>query len=526
MLVTLAATAALLAGVLAESSTSYNNSTGTSGFTAVRIFPLEATEERLTSPKCDALRKAGLGDRLLFPTDAGYEPQIETWWAKNSRLRPYCLVLPHSTDEVSTAFTALVDVDEGAGDWHIAIRSGGHGWPGANNIINGVTIDLTMMNSSSYDAETNIASIQPGGHWENVFADLQKYNVTVTGGRDGAVGVGGFLLGGGNSFFSGRMGFGCDSVVNFEVVLANGTVINANRTAHSDLWRALKGGGSNFGIVTRFDMEAIPSKDLYYDLRSLSSNYSDAIVNAVAAFTDQDRSLADNALVVFYTHDTSISPDIVATAISVNTQGEEEKTVFSPIQDLPALYNMTVRQNMAEAAMGSHIPAGTRNTMSTLTFRNDPKIMRRCVELHQEMVEAIKLRIDPADFTAHLFFQPIPSYFGTIGKERGGNMLGLDRVDHNAILWTSGVLVKSDEAANAVGQTELLKTTARVKEMARSMNGDVEFVYLNYASPSQDPLGSYGMQNIQYMRDVAARYDPAGIIQTRVPGGFKISRVA
>jgi FAD/FMN-containing dehydrogenase len=87
------------------------------------------------------------------------------------------------------------------------------------------------------------------------------------------VGVGGFLLGGGISYNQAQIGFSCDTIVKYEVVLGNGTIVNANRTANADLWKALKGGGNNFGIVTRFDVEAIAAEKLYYDMRVMSTNY-------------------------------------------------------------------------------------------------------------------------------------------------------------------------------------------------------------------------------------------------------------
>lgn len=104
---------------------------------------------------------------------------------------------PQTAEEVSKALTALNSVNFGAGDWHIAVRSGGHAtWAGASGIINGVTIDLGFFNQSSYDSSTNLASVGPGGRWKDVYADLLEYGVVVPGGRDGGVGVGGFLLGG------------------------------------------------------------------------------------------------------------------------------------------------------------------------------------------------------------------------------------------------------------------------------------------------------------------------------------------
>jgi len=138
---------------------------------------------------------------------------------------------------------------------HIAVRSGGHSSTGCNNIIRGVTIDLRSMNSTTCDAQANDAKIQPGGRWKDMYADLDAHGVTVVGGRDGGVGVGGFTLGGGILYFSNRMGFACDAIVNFEVVFANGSIVNANRTSNPDLWSTFKGGSSNFCIVTRFDKD-------------------------------------------------------------------------------------------------------------------------------------------------------------------------------------------------------------------------------------------------------------------------------
>lgn len=64
-----------------------------------------------------------------------------------------------------------------------------------------------------------------------------------------------------------------------------------------------------------------------------------------------------------------------------------------------------------------------------------------------------------------------------------------------------------------------------MEDYTKSIDGAVAFRYLNYCNGSQDPLGSYGAENIKKMKDAAAKYDPTGVFQTRMPGGFKISRV-
>lgn len=81
-----------------------------------------------------------------------------------------------------------------------------------------------MINQTEYDPELQVVKIGGGARWADVYSTLEPLNVTVAGGRASDVGVGGFLTGGGNNLFSAKYGFGCDNVVNFEVVLASGYV--------------------------------------------------------------------------------------------------------------------------------------------------------------------------------------------------------------------------------------------------------------------------------------------------------------
>lgn len=90
-------------------------------------------------------------------------------------------------------------------------------------------------------------------------------------------------LSGGISFFSPEKGWACDAVVNFEVVLASGKIVNANATSNSDLWAALKGGQNNFGIVTRFDLQGFPHGPIWGGRINYDPSTEDKVVQA---FTD------------------------------------------------------------------------------------------------------------------------------------------------------------------------------------------------------------------------------------------------
>jgi len=153
----------------------------------------------------------------LFPGEAGYEDSVKSYWSKVAQVNPLCIVQPYRATEVVEAVTALVKANK-AQSCQFAVRSGGHTtWAGAANIKDGVTIDLSKMNTTTYFAENNTAAVLPGARWKSVYSELSKFRRVVAGGRAESVGVGGLVLGGGNSFYAGEKGMVCDNVVRFEV---------------------------------------------------------------------------------------------------------------------------------------------------------------------------------------------------------------------------------------------------------------------------------------------------------------------
>ena len=123
------------------------------------------------------------------------------------------------------------------------------------------------MNTLEYSLNVN--------RWSDVYTYLQQFDLTAAGGRLGPVGVPGLLLAGGVNFYGNQVGFGADTVINYEVVLANGSVVEVNQTSSPDLFWALKGGSSNFGLVTRFDLKTIPSRKVWAGVHTVSEEYID-----------------------------------------------------------------------------------------------------------------------------------------------------------------------------------------------------------------------------------------------------------
>lgn len=297
---------------------------------------------------------AGLQDLVLLPESTAYVDRQASYWAANASLKPNCIVQPRTTEQVSQVVKVLAKANG-----PLAIRSGGHTqWAGSNDVHEGITIDLGQMTEVTYDKQSKLASIQPGSRWANVYEELLKHQVCVAGGRDGNVGVGGFLTGGGNSFFSGLHGFGCDNVANFEVVLASGEVVNANSSSHADLWTALKGGSGNFGIVTRFDMYTFPAHDTWGGVRAAMRTEGDDLAQIMVDFTERNHKDPQAAFILSYDFNPSAAPFVFVTHMIVNTNGTAGGPTYEKIEKIPAVLEDVKERSMVSMATSYNLPSG------------------------------------------------------------------------------------------------------------------------------------------------------------------------
>lgn len=146
------------------------------------------------------------------------------------------------------------------------------------------------------------------------------------------------IIKGGLSYFSARKDFVSDNVVNFEVVLANGKVVNANATSDSDLWRALKGDSNNFGVVTRFDLLAFQQGHFWGRAIIYDDSASPALLEAFFRLNkDQD---CDEYAALMQSHAYVSGMGFVAVANIENTKAIENPTTLqSYIKTQPQISN-------------------------------------------------------------------------------------------------------------------------------------------------------------------------------------------
>ena len=203
-------------------------------------------EATLGDGAVEALRANFTGD-VMGPEDPGHDQACELF---NSMIDKHPAVIARcaSTDDVVAAVNLARD--EGL---EVAVRSGGHSVAGLSICDAGVLIDLAGLKEIEVDPDAKIARAGGGVLWGEFDAATQEHALHTPGGRVTTTGVGGFTTGGGYGWTSSKHGLTCDNLLSAEVVCADGRVVTASEDENEDLFWGIRGGGGNFGVVTRFD---------------------------------------------------------------------------------------------------------------------------------------------------------------------------------------------------------------------------------------------------------------------------------
>ncbi len=192
------------------------------------------------------------GGTLLRPPDEGYDEARRVFNAMIDR-SPAVIARCRQPADVAAA----VDF---AREQHmpLSVYGGGHGVTGSAVVDAGICVDLRGMRTIEVDPGRRTAHVGGGCTWGEVDAATQEHGLAVTGGRVPSTGVGGLTLGSGSGWLERAFGFTCDSLIAAEVVTADGRVVTASADENDDLFWGLRGGGGNFGVVTRFTFQLHP----------------------------------------------------------------------------------------------------------------------------------------------------------------------------------------------------------------------------------------------------------------------------
>ncbi|CAJ2510340.1 Uu.00g050430.m01.CDS01 [Anthostomella pinea] len=473
--------------------------------------PIVAQKLDAAAAACQFL-DSSIGNGTVLPTDGRYRNLTEANWVQTAWALPTCIIQPITAEDLSEAVKHLV-----AEDVHFAVRSGGHSPVplGANIDEGGVLIDMSNFNTVEYHANSSVAVVGSGLRWGEVYTQLDPYNVTVVGGRILDVGVGGLILGSGLSYLSDLYGLACDNVVNFEVVLADGSIVNANAGSNSDLWWSLKGGANNFGIVTRFTLTTYPIGNIWGGVKAYTLDALPALFDAMLEYQSvaEKDPYANLMLQAF-----PLNATLGVVLNMVYMKPEESPSAFEAFYDIETIADTTQIQSLTSFLASQQAPSLPRLDWFATSFKPDAGLYKTVAETLTSAPELSEIQNLTAGSIA-IGWQPISTSAIEAGNARGGNALGLDCANQTWLVidvgwWDEG----DDDTAN--GAT--LSMIDKIEAASQGTGNYVDYIFMNDASVEQPVIEHYGPENLAKLRDVQRVHDPDLVFQKLVPGGFKI----
>jgi FAD/FMN-containing dehydrogenase len=196
--------------------------------------------------------RAELDGRVITPEDGGYEQARAVFYGSIDR-RPAVIVRPADAAAVARVVSIARETEA-----ELAVRSGGHSLAGHSVSEGGIVLDLADLKALEIDADGRTAWAQTGLTAADYSAAAGAHGLATGFGDTGSVGIGGLTLGGGVGFLVRKHGLTIDDLLAAELVTADGELLQVSSDSHPDLLWAIRGGGGNFGVATRFRFRLHP----------------------------------------------------------------------------------------------------------------------------------------------------------------------------------------------------------------------------------------------------------------------------
>ncbi|CAO2657439.1 Nn.00g035650.m01.CDS01 [Neocucurbitaria sp. VM-36] len=456
-----------------------------------------------------------------------YLTEQNNYWSTGcGALKPSCILYPKTADEVAVIVQVLHDNNE-----TFAVKSGGHNPnEGFASIQGGPLISTKELNEVLFDSASMTVRVGPGNDWEDIHKALQDTGVTVVGGRIGEVGVGGYIVGGGLSFLSAEYGWAANNVVEFEVVLANASIVTASSTSHPDLYKALKGGGNNYGIVTAYTMIAHPIGQIWGGNLIFSGDKSPQMLAAVRNFTENYPD--EKAGIIMTAELTALGAvDIwimFLWANRVTTSVYDGPTpppgVFDIFTDIGPLVNNCETRSYYDlltyndfAVIKGSIYTITTETLPLPSVDNGAEVMGA---IHAHWKNTTQGILGVAGIIGSIAFQPIPKRLARKAKDMGGDLIDLDDdVDRIIIEFNYSYWLDIDDTTVDQATQQLYQGT-RDLVTGFQQSGKLPEAYLplfmNDCYFRQDYFAR--LRTANFARDVRDQYDPYGFFRDRTKG--------
>ncbi|EOD46285.1 putative fad binding domain-containing protein [Neofusicoccum parvum UCRNP2] len=453
-------------------------------------------------------------DLILTRNSTNYTVETTHYWEKRSNLEPLCIFQPTNADQVASS----------VGIFHkhqaqFAVRGGGHmNNPGSNNINDGVLLALNGLTQLNILEDEGLVELGPGNRWENAYSALGEVGKYMIGGRLKSIGVPGLSLIGGVHYFANKYGYAMDNVMSYDVVLGNGTQVIANSTSNPDLFWALKGGGNNFGVVTKFVSKTYDIPKISTTIQNFNESGVPAFIKAACALAQNDDSSVGAGAVISITYNAT-TKDVSASILGVQEGTESPPSKFAEFSAIPAVrsVNNVTTPPQWHANLDSPFQM-FRNIYGQHAIKPDSDAL---YEMYREWKAAVDDISDVGGLYPTFVLNMAPRTAASVAKTNGiGNTWGLD--DSESYIWwelSTGWDSSHDDLRMTYWTRSLVE---RFHATNTAKNLTSEFVYMGDAADWQDVFKGFAPGNVEKMKQIRDKYDVDGVFHKLNWGGFKL----
>ncbi|QSZ33132.1 hypothetical protein DSL72_002718 [Monilinia vaccinii-corymbosi] len=319
---------------------------------------------RLLVPLIESLRKELTPEaEILLKGDEGYQRGIARW-STAAEKEAAVVVLPTTAKDISSIILLAKEHK-----FDFAVAGGGHGTSGSSSIHNGICINLSKMRNVTVDPLTKSALCQAGCLWADVDKAAFAHGLAAVGGTVNHTGIGGFTLGGGYGYLTPKHGLTIDNLLEAEIVLANGQIVTCSPHQEADLFWAIRGAGTNFGVATSFTYRLHPQPNrVWGGILGFPREKLEKIVefaNTTATLSEERAFL----LLAFGAPPPAFQPAIVL-PIFYNGSAAEARAYYQPLFDLDPLTDTTREMDYVEvnAMLNGPMAHGFRRNMKGAAY--------------------------------------------------------------------------------------------------------------------------------------------------------------
>ena len=391
----------------------------------------------------------------------------------------------------------------------IATCGGGHSVSGASSSNGGIVVDLSEMQRVIVDPFPMIITVQGGCVWADVDRKAAEYGLATVGGTVNHTGVGGLTLGGGYGWLSGEHGLAIDNLVSIQMVLADGSITTANAMKNTDLFWAVRGAGTAFGIATEFTFRAHRQRETVFagQLGFIPPQLPQIVeyINNGYLKTSAKTSIT----VVFAVAPPPIAQPCIVAALFHNGSEEEAREVFKPLFDLQPVMNMTsmMPYSSVNSMLNPVTGHGGRKSMKGAPFVSP----MRPAFAHELFAEFTRFVTETPDMAESLVILECRHHDKICEVSNSATAFAGRGEENIAVLLSKG----RDPANDALGRQQVRKMAAMfATEMQhRKQSGQVHMKmespgsYCNYEGEGDNAQAVYG-PNTARLLALKAKYDP------------------